>query len=76
MNGESGSGKSENCKYLVDFFAKTTCKNEVLKMRLLQSLTILEAFGNASNGINPNSTRFAKYFELKFTTDGCLESGN
>jgi myosin heavy subunit len=35
MNGESGSGKTETFKYAIDFFAKTTCKKEKLRNKLL-----------------------------------------
>lgn len=75
LNGESGSGKSETCKYLMEYFTNIKCNNDSFKLKLLQSLRILEAFGNSSNGINSNSTRLAKYFELNFSTDGYLHSG-
>jgi myosin heavy subunit len=39
-------------------------------------MAIIEAFGHANNGVNRNSTRFAKFIELKYTLSGKLESGS
>ncbi|CAF0706559.1 unnamed protein product [Brachionus calyciflorus] len=72
LNGESGSGKTETFKYAIDFFSKISCKNEILRNKISQSLSIIEAFGNAPTLFNSNSTRFANLFELKYNQDGIL----
>ena len=38
-------------------------------------MAILEAFGHAPTLFNSNSTRFAKYFEMRYTANGDLISG-
>jgi myosin heavy subunit len=34
LTGESGSSKSETCKYLIEFLAHVSCSSEILKDRL------------------------------------------
>lgn len=74
LNGESGSGKTETFKYAVDFFAKSYCRNDLLRNRIIKSSSILEALGNAPTLANSNSSRFFNYFELKFNQDGVLSA--
>jgi ABC-type oligopeptide transport system ATPase subunit len=38
MIGESGSGKTETCKYAIEYFTNTSCKNEILKTKINQVL--------------------------------------
>ena len=35
----------------------------------------MEALGNAQTGINDNSSRFGKYLELHFTSNGSIIGG-
>ena len=37
---------------------------------------LMEALGNAQTVINDNSSRFGKYLELHFTSNGALTGGN
>lgn len=37
---------------------------------------LLEAFGNAQTVMNDNSSRFGKYLEIHFTTEGVVTGGN
>jgi myosin-5 len=41
----------------------------------VKSNQILEAFGHAPTIYNSNSTRFCKYFELRYTPEGILNGG-
>ena len=36
---------------------------------------LMEALGNAQTGINDNSSRFGKYLELHFTSNGNITGG-
>lgn len=72
VNGESGTGKTETFKYMIEYFAKIHCPNDLLRGRILKSNAILSAFGNAPTLANSNSSRFINFFELKFNQDGIL----
>ena len=56
ISGESGAGKTETTKIIIQYLAKI--KN------LFQYNLILEALGNASTPRNHNSSRFGKYIEI------------
>ncbi|CAC5360780.1 unnamed protein product [Mytilus coruscus] len=68
ISGESGAGKSETCKLLVQHLARVTGSEEAnLNSKINQVNPLLEAFGNAQTMINDNSSRFAKFIELMFS---------
>lgn len=67
--GESGAGKTEASKKVLQFIAATTRKKanlDTVKDKLLQSNPVLEAFGNAKTNRNDNSSRFGKYMDVEF----------
>lgn len=67
--GESGSGKTEASKKVLQFIAAATrhkAQVETVKDKLLQSNPVLEAFGNAKTNRNDNSSRFGKYMDISF----------
>lgn len=70
ISGESGSGKTEASKKVLQFVAEATNRHqtmEVVKNKLLQSNPLLEAFGNAATNKNDNSSRFGKYMDVEFS---------
>ncbi|XP_033733062.1 uncharacterized protein LOC117322317 [Pecten maximus] len=71
VEGESGSGKTESTKYMVKHLV-SLCPREAgdLHNRIVKINPLLEAFGNAKTTMNNNSSRFAKYLEMTFVTDG------
>lgn len=73
ISGESGSGKTETCKYLVQHLLNRTKPFEIcLNTKIEEVNHILEAFGNAKTRINDNSSRFGKYLEIYFEQDGTV----
>lgn len=69
MTGESGSGKTEASKKVLQFIAEVSQHRgqvERVKDKLLQSNPVLEAFGNAKTNRNDNSSRFGKYMDIAF----------
>lgn len=69
MAGESGAGKTEASKKVLQFIAATSrqkAKVDTVKDKLLQSNPVLEAFGNAKTNRNDNSSRFGKYMDVEF----------
>ncbi|CAH1782096.1 unnamed protein product [Owenia fusiformis] len=76
ISGESGSGKTETSKYLIQHLLATTQSEEnQLNVKLQQVNPLLEAFGNAQTVMNENSSRFGKYIELMFSPDGFVQGG-
>ncbi len=77
ISGESGSGKTETCKYLVQHLLNRTKPFELcLNAKIQEVNPLLEVFGNAKTRINDNSSRFGKYLEIYFEQDGTVVGGN
>nr|CAD7442721.1 unnamed protein product [Timema bartmani] len=69
ISGESGSGKTEASKKVLQFIAEAAGNNDrvvTVKNKLLKSNPVLEAFGNAKTNRNDNSSRFGKYMDIEF----------
>jgi myosin I len=78
ISGESGAGKTEASKQIQTYIAAVCGGGEgvdKLKQVFLESNPVLEAFGNAKTLRNNNSSRFGKYFELKFNHFGTPQGG-
>ena len=74
ISGESGSGKTQTTKYLIDYLVNTT--NENINENLLAANPLLESFGNAKTIKNNNSSRFGKLIRIFFSKEGKLLKAN
>ncbi|XP_060520350.1 unconventional myosin IC-like [Cylas formicarius] len=79
ISGESGSGKTEASKKVLQYIAEVTERKgeiEKVKDKLLESNPVLEAFGNAKTNRNDNSSRFGKFMDVQFNFEGNPIGGN
>merc|ERR1712136_90947 len=82
ITGESGAGKTENTKKVIQYFALTAAekrpegeaeaaaasgsKKGSLEDQIVQANPVLEAYGNAKTVRNNNSSRFGKFIRIHF----------
>merc|ERR1712042_362467 len=77
ITGESGAGKTENTKKVLQYFAlncadpnaaksKAATAANALEEQIVQANPPLEAYGNAKTVRNNNSSRFGKFIRIQF----------
>ena len=80
ITGESGAGKTENTKKVIQYFAFVAAgvtgkkisaedaNKPSLEDQIVSANPVMEAYGNAKTTRNNNSSRFGKFIRIHFTS--------
>merc|ERR1712112_459549 len=89
ITGESGAGKTENTKKVLQYFALNCADPKAAKSKasqganagsleeqIIQANPPLEAYGNAKTVRNNNSSRFGKFIRIHFGAKGKIAAAD
>lgn len=83
VTGESGAGKTQNTKRILQYLASITSEDKLVssggesfELKILQSNPILESFGNSQTVRNNNSSRFGKFIKIEFDERGKINGAH
>jgi myosin heavy subunit len=81
ITGESGAGKTENTKKVIQYLATIAGRSHgekegTLEDQIIQANPCLESFGNAKTTRNNNSSRFGKFIEIQFNDGGYISGAS
>jgi hypothetical protein len=79
VTGESGAGKTETCRRLLQYLAHAAAAGgsgdtRRLHEALSHTSCVLEAFGNARTVMNDNSSRYGKFLMLRYDATARLRA--
>jgi len=76
ISGESGAGKTESARFLLQYLRFVSNGPNELELRIHGSQPITEAFGCAKTLRNDNSSRFGKFLMLEFDQSAKIQGAS